>query len=117
MKERVKAFHRKRPYVDPLVNNFTGAILGLIISDIRQKVQSGSNLYDLRTIGPALFWLLLILLYFAFFSSYATGRYGDKVKEALEKKTVEAIEHIDPDNPEKIYEVAVKWHDSFEKIS
>lgn len=116
MKEKIKAFHRKRPYVDPLLNNLTGAILGMIIADIRLKIQSGSNLYDIRTYGPAIIMVAVIVFYFAFLSSYATGRYGDKVKAAIENKTVEAIAIIDPNNPEKIYEVAVKWHDSMEKI-
>ena len=119
MREKIKGFHRRRPYIDPIINIVLGAVMSDSFSTFRTKLQEGNSLYDIRTWFPFVFLIIIAIVYFVFFSVYASGKYKGKevVIEALNQKTAEAIEKIDFNDADRLFEVAEKWNNCFEKIN
>ncbi len=116
MRKKIKDFHRKRPYVDPLINLFLGAAISTLLSDFYSKIQQGESFLDIRIIGPSIIGLIITAIYFGLFSSFALGKYNTKVLEAFEDKSAEMVSTIDKNSPDELFSFMESWNDMMRKL-
>ena len=88
----------------------------MLFSDLYSKIQGGQNVFDIRIIGPSVLGVIITVIYFCVFSSYALGKYNAKVLEAFETRSAEIVSTMRIDSPNELFQVMESWNDIMQKL-